>query len=244
MTHSLTKFKCYLNSTRTRTKQTGTLTTDQLIAVGVINASKTKKKSISSNSNHNSSKWKRELGLLTTNEADINAQLVLSSCHSLVSVDGKLVGDPIELSALMGVEWNFDAKTNTSRPGTWMKEEAALRKAEVELEAMKKNSAQYVEAQKRVSSHQSNLNSVKEKAMRQKRSVRILQRHHFASKLQRMSTVCEVRNHPSRSSVSETCCLVKGSPEVVRTILNEKDVRGVRARTLKYYEIPNSRSAL
>ena len=101
-----------------------------------------------------------------------------------MSVDGKLVGDPIELSALMGVEWNFDAKTNTSRPGTWMKEEAALRKAEVELEAMKKNSAQYVEAQKHVATLQSNLNSVKEKAMRQKRSVRILQRHHFASKLE------------------------------------------------------------
>ena len=106
--------------------KTGTLTTDQLIAVGVINANKKKKIGLKSNNN---TKWKRELGLLTTNEADINAQLVLSSCHSLVSVDGKLVGDPIELSALMGVEWNFDAKTNTSRPGTWMKEEAALRKA-------------------------------------------------------------------------------------------------------------------
>jgi len=208
--------------THTHQRRVGTLTTDQLIAVGVINA--TRKKRQQNSSPKTTKNWKRELGLLATNQADMNAQLVLSSCHSIVSVDDKLVGDPIELSALMGVEWNFDAKTNTSRPGTWLKEEAALRKAEVELEAMKKNSAQYVETEKRVASLRDTLNRAKENAMRQKRCVRILQRHHFASKLQRMSTVCEVRNHPSRSKVSETCCLVKGSPEIVRTILSEDGV--------------------
>ena len=49
-------------------------------------------------------------------------------------------------------------------------------------------------------------------------SVRIHQRHHFASKLQRMSVVCNVFA-PRSPHLHGQCCLVKGSPEAVGALL-------------------------
>ena len=34
-------------------------------------------------------------------------QIVLAACHSLVHVDGSLVGDPVEQLALREIDWNF-----------------------------------------------------------------------------------------------------------------------------------------
>ena len=52
-------------------------------------------------------------------------------------------------------------------------------------------------------------------------SVRIQQRHHFASKLQRMSVVCNVVA-PGRADLQGQCCLVKGSPEAIGALLRAK----------------------
>ena len=50
-------------------------------------------------------------------------------------------------------------------------------------------------------------------------SVRIQERHHFASKLQRMSVVCNVVA-PGRADLHGQCCLVKGSPEAIGALLH------------------------
>jgi hypothetical protein len=42
--------------------------------------------------------------------------LVIAGCHSLVQVDGKTFGDPLEQAALMGIKWRFDPKTQNAQP--------------------------------------------------------------------------------------------------------------------------------
>lgn len=49
-------------------------------------------------------------------DAETAAALVLAACHSLVLVDGKLTGDPIEDAALKGIGWSFDSQTETASP--------------------------------------------------------------------------------------------------------------------------------
>eukprot|EP00940_MAST-03C_sp_MAST-3C-sp2_P002306 g2306.t1 len=207
--------------------KTGTLTTDQLIAIGVVNVNRGKsdrsahgassKKSSAESKRTNKDDWKARVGLVSTHEADNEAQMVLSACHALVNVGDKLVGDPIELSALMGVRWNYDASTCTARPGSWNTLEAAIGKATVELEATKAGSDAHGAIQKRIAQLNENLIRVKRQAMQQGRSIRIVQRHHFASKLQRMSTICRVKGFAGSSKTH--CCLVKGSPEAIQRLL-------------------------
>ncbi|KAG8376225.1 hypothetical protein BUALT_Bualt09G0040900 [Buddleja alternifolia] len=70
---------------------------------------------------------------------------ILASCHALVFVDNKLVGDPLEKAALKGIEWGYKS------------DEKAM---------PKKGSGNFVQ---------------------------IVQRHHFASYLKRMSVVVRVQ---------------------------------------------------
>ncbi|OWM80718.1 probable manganese-transporting ATPase PDR2 [Punica granatum] len=85
---------------------------------------------------------------------------ILASCHALVFVDNKLVGDPLEKAALKGIDWSYRSD---------------------------------------------------EKAMPKKGSgnaVQIVQRHHFASYLKRMSVVVRVEE--------EFFAFVKGAPETIQ----------------------------
>ena len=56
-------------------------------------------------------------GLLEVNKASEAAALVLAGCHSLVDVEGVgLIGDPIELAGLQGVQWHYDARKQLAQP--------------------------------------------------------------------------------------------------------------------------------
>eukprot|EP00501_MAST-03F_sp_TOSAG23-6_P000377 GSMAST32.ASY1.ANO1.386.1 assembled CDS len=158
--------------------KTGTITTDTLSPVGVVGKAKQK------SGEFDVSKCPRKTSPVPESSAE--AALVLASCHSLVKVkDVGMVGDPIELAALKGVQWQFNADTNTATPGTTIN----LKKHNIP-----RNSA--------VSSS------------------KILHRYHFSSKLQRMSVVCKVEGRQNGLS-SGKYCLVKGSPEALRSLLAE-----------------------
>lgn len=43
-------------------------------------------------------------------------QVVIGGCHSLMDVDGVLHGDPLEVSALEGIRWDWNASCHTARP--------------------------------------------------------------------------------------------------------------------------------
>ncbi|EMS47412.1 putative cation-transporting ATPase [Triticum urartu] len=53
------------------------------------------------------------------NKLPLRIQEVLSSCHALVFVDNKLVGDPLEKAAIKGIDWIYtsDEKAMFRRPG-------------------------------------------------------------------------------------------------------------------------------
>ncbi|EPS70324.1 hypothetical protein M569_04436, partial [Genlisea aurea] len=108
---------------------------------------------------------------------------ILASCHALVFVDNKLVGDPLEKAALNGIGW------------TYRSDEKAM---------PKKGSAN---------------------------SVQIIQRHHFASHLKRMSVVVCVQE--------QFFAFVKGAPETIQERL--VDVPSWFVRTYKEHTRQGSR---
>ena len=214
--------------------KTGTLTTDELVAVGVVPPTvrvesltkshdealkkleevKTKAKreasdltsslsgqnsqssgAASSNStapsnsrdgvsapNHSSVTSAASAGLTPTGQANAEMTLVLGACNSLVLVDGKVAGDPLEVASLRAVKWELPEKgpMDTVRP-----------KPEVSIDR-----PLYVET----------LDSGKIKLTQAK----ILARHHFSSKLQRMSVVVKIKGDSGGGFA-----LAKGSPEAL-----------------------------
>ena len=66
--------------------KTGTLTSDKLVAMGIVSPT------------GNGGNFTE---LVSCAESNKNASLVIAGCHSLVQVDGKTFGDPLEQAALM-----------------------------------------------------------------------------------------------------------------------------------------------
>lgn len=92
--------------------------------------------------------------------------LVLGGCHACVLVDGKTAGDPIEAAALKAIQWEVSAaNTNVCKP-------------KPEVAAAPTFSSQMVVDGLAIPPG----------------GVEILARHHFSSKLQRMSVVCRFKN--------------------------------------------------
>ncbi|XP_010521514.1 PREDICTED: probable manganese-transporting ATPase PDR2 [Tarenaya hassleriana] len=108
---------------------------------------------------------------------------ILASCHALVFVDNKLVGDPLEKAALKGIDWSYKS------------DEKALPK-------------------------RGNGNAVQ-----------IVQRHHFASHLKRMSVIVRIQE--------EYFAFVKGAPETIQDRL--VDVPAAYVETYKRYTRQGSR---
>jgi len=163
-------------------------------------------------------------GLFPIPEACPEALMVIAGCHSLVEVEGAgVMGDPIELSAMKGIEWRYESKSNTSLAGNWETTEKAMTNLKAQMQTFKAEETQKKEeAEKKLASARERISEAKAKAQRSPlKSVKIKHRHHFSSKLQRMSTVAFVDQDASPKG---GVCLVKGSPEAIRGLMLPEEV--------------------
>jgi cation-transporting ATPase 13A1 len=185
--------------------KTGTLTSDKLVAMGVVSP-----KGESGGSGFGN--------LQPCPEANKNVSLVIAGCHSLVQVDGKTFGDPLEQAALMGVKWRFDPKTQTALPTENFKD-AARDAALAEAEAHRKDVIAKL-APGRPQPPPVPKPQPPKRSWKGTPGVKILVRNHFSSALQRMSTVAAVTQTGGEGS--QDWVLMKGSPEMVATLLADK----------------------
>mmetsp|Transcript_66487 Transcript_66487/g.152289 ORF Transcript_66487/g.152289 Transcript_66487/m.152289 type:complete len:1462 (-) Transcript_66487:171-4556(-) len=188
--------------------KTGTLTTDTLIPCGIV-AHSTEKKAP-----------ERQAVVKATPEAT----MVLVGCHSLVDVkDVGIVGDPIELAAVKGVDWRYEGAKATAYAGNFEPHEKALQQLKDELAKIDVNDpnkdTKKKEKNAAIEKVETEFKAAKAKAAKaQLASVHILQRFHFASKLQRMSAVAQVESRGGGLK-NGRYSLVKGSPEIIKTLV-------------------------
>ena len=152
--------------------KTGTITTDQLEATGIVPAQTGESASSSSGCRNDGEK-------ISMAEAPLESCRVIAGCHSLLQIDGKTMGDPIESAALKSIGWEYDQEHQKCTP-----------------------------SQKGAES----------RAYNGKQSVRIIQRFHFSSKLQRMSTIVHVEGS---GEASRYLVCTKGSPEMIASLLSK-----------------------
>jgi cation-transporting ATPase 13A1 len=157
--------------------------------------------------------------------ADVSA--VLAGCHSLIEVDGELIGDPIELTAFQALEYTWKNADSCAERGTV----PALKKAieDANKEIAKINKAKDESFNKQMTPFQveemarfekivkDNEAKIKKQEEQKSLSVKILTRHHFQSELQRMSTVIDMTE--GDNGKPQRMGLVKGSPEAIRALL-------------------------
>ena len=170
--------------------KTGTLTTDRLVPMGVV--------CLDAGGSDATPRSPEPL-----RAASNAAAAVLAACHSLVAAEdgakdkkAKLVGDPIELTALQALGWTYDARTGVAAPPTGL------------VKAAKKDAKGPQAPPKRRHKRLPEGNPP--------RKVTIRSRFHFSSALQRMSVVADVAGDDGAATTST---LVKGSPEAVSALL-------------------------
>ena len=187
--------------------KTGTLTSDKLVATGVVEPKP------------DAAEGGGFTPLTACPEAGKAASLVVAGCHSLVQIDGKTFGDPLEQAAMMGVKWRFDPASQTAVPTEHFKDpirERALAEAE-------KRRKEAIAKLPPGAPHPPPIASVPPKrTWRGSPRVKILVRNHFSSALQRMSTVASVTRGDGGDGGAEHWALMKGSPEMVATLLASK----------------------
>jgi len=176
--------------------KTGTLTTDELVPVGVMGGKTVgdlamfiaTAESNNTTTKKNGGKDDAESKLLTPmTKLSHEAALVLTGCHSLVLIDGETTGDPMESAALKAMRWEVASKSGHVVPSAGTeKKQAGLPFSVPGSGGASSPSCAEIE---------------------------ILSRHHFSSKLQRMS--CVVKDTANRKHY----VVVKGSPEMVGTLL-------------------------
>ena len=54
--------------------------------------------------------------IATPIECSKTSAIIIGGCHSLVQIDGKTYGDPLEQAALFAVKWEYDPKSSKSKP--------------------------------------------------------------------------------------------------------------------------------
>jgi len=179
--------------------KTGTITTDELIPAGIVN-------NVANNS------------LRKFHNASKHTMVVIAGCHSLLAVDGETIGDPIETAALRGIKWRWVDKSQTARQGTWNTLEKKLKELMPDYDKMLKDAKTPKEAKEKKKAKIDKLNQkiaeAKKEADRSKLAVTIVQRFHFSSKLQRMSTIARVNGLEKKGYYA----LVKGSPEMIEKL--------------------------
>ena len=194
--------------------KTGTLTSDKLVATGVVTP-------LVAGSADDPDSGKNVTGyskLTACPEASKSASLVIAGCHSLVQIEGKTFGDPLEQAALMGVKWRFNPKTQTALPTEDFKD-PARDKALAEAEARRAEVVARTPPGKPLPPPVPRPVPPK-RTWRGSPSVKILVRNHFSSALQRMSTVAAVSAGGGAPGAVWVC--LKGSPEMVATLLRHK----------------------
>ncbi|DAZ94193.1 TPA: hypothetical protein N0F65_000420 [Lagenidium giganteum] len=87
--------------------KTGTLTTDQLTAVGVVCEDTTLK------TPKPDSDVLEHVPMIAAN---LDASLVLAGCQSLVQIDGKMIGDPVEEASIRSLDFTYDASSRRCQP--------------------------------------------------------------------------------------------------------------------------------
>ena len=213
--------------------KTGTITTDQLITRGVVNAPGRDDALADARST-------KPRSLLAINDLSGPMACVIGGCHSLLQVDGKLMGDPIEVTALRSIGWHYNATTSTAAVADRSAErDAAVKQAETALTATKRRegTAQAPTALdlRRAEEAVTSAKASRERAAARRASaphkglsVRPVQRHHFSSALQRMSVVALARGLRGEDGRAEdtVLCLVKGSPEAVGALLTLDEASG------------------
>lgn len=158
-----------------------------------------------------------DLSILTpmtkvTNEAG----LVIAGCHSLVLIEGEVTGDPLESAALKAMRWGIDKDTGRASPL---------------VATEKKNGGKEIQMPRTSELPSCTISDVE-----------VVARHHFSSKLQRMS--CVIKDVKSR----RTYAVAKGSPEAVGRLLVSKPIgydetskilakRGFRVIALGYKQL-------
>ncbi|OQS01155.1 P-type ATPase (P-ATPase) Superfamily [Achlya hypogyna] len=101
--------------------KTGTITTDQLTAVGVVSYDETLPVT---------AEIQPHKPML---QSHLNACLVLAGCHSLVEIDGKMIGDPVEEASLRAIDFTYDPKAKTCAPNAASADRPELKGARVQI---------------------------------------------------------------------------------------------------------------
>lgn len=116
------------------------------------------------------------------------AALVLAGCHSLVYIEGETTGDPLESAALKSMRWQLSDKSGNPVP----REDSEKKKGGKAIQVSGGQARGYVS------------------------EIEVLTRHHFSSKLQRMS--CVIKS----VLTGKHFAVLKGSPEALGDLLAEK----------------------
>jgi manganese-transporting P-type ATPase len=264
--------------------KTGTLTTDQLVPVGIIDM-------VDINSSSAATPVKDEtkksaLELRPVSEASHETAMILASCHSLVMVQENsaapgttpensppatdvkysIVGDPIEVAALHGVEWSWDGNSSTASPGNYQQQVQKQQILQAKLQELQEfyrsranlSPAEISNHEKQVQVVKSSLASLEEMIGKAKskasqasyQKIQVKQRYHFSSKLQRMSVIAAC--YSSKKSKPDLYAFVKGSPEAIGSLVSSEHLpswyshqyeamasKGLRVLALAYKQLGN-----
>jgi len=90
--------------------KTGTITTDQLEATGIVPASQGASSGASTSA---SAPFGEKIPMVN---APLESCRVIAGCHSLLQVEGKTMGDPVESAALKAIGWEYDQASQTCKP--------------------------------------------------------------------------------------------------------------------------------
>jgi cation-transporting ATPase 13A1 len=189
--------------------KTGTLTTDELVAVGVLEPNNLRKREQSSSSAKKQPS--SSLSLKPMIQSTSGAALVIAGCHSLVVYEDETTGDPLEKAALKSIRWHVtsDGKAEPLAQGA-----GAGGSAEKKDDPAKQGAAATSTTTGKAqlpAGHPIRLPSQSTPV----HQLEILVRHHFSSKLQRMSCVI-------KSTGGYHYAVAKGSPEAVGKLLESK----------------------
>lgn len=148
-----------------------------------------------------------------------------------------LIGDPIELAAIKAIDWSWDGVTSTATPDAAHKRHIyGIHMAKKQLQKLRSlaDDMRLPTHMQEQSKLEAEIRSLELKAEQSRvkaasalfHSVHVMQRHHFTSALQRMSVVVKCSNQgnskagdSSSSSGHQWYCLVKGSPEALKTLI-------------------------